>query len=237
MPRTLSKTIHHYFSKLKRQTPSEDHQNPNKTAATTNPPTQTQDQQISIAKSSYPTYPNHPSFYDILSTPKSLTPTPTTSTHDFSSSDHSDTETSAAAPDFATVFNSRRFFFTSPGRSNSIIDSGRFSSNESVKCSTQPEPDSLFISRGIPVQTYSPDPYMDFRKSMQEMVEATEFSNVRADWNYLHELLLCYLALNPKHTHKFIMDAFADLLVCLMTSSAPSTPTNNKRFHGVRRLL
>ncbi|RZC80795.1 hypothetical protein C5167_043370 [Papaver somniferum] len=235
MPRTLSKTIHHYFSKLKRQTTSEDHhQNPTKATATTTTPNQTQDEQILIKKNSYP---NKPSFYDILSAPKSLTPTPTTSTHDFSSSDHSDTETSAAAPDFATVFNSRRFFFSSPGQSNSIIDSGRFSSNESVKCS-QPESGSLIISRGIPIQTYSPDPYMDFRRSMQEMVEATEFSDVRADWNYLHELLLCYLALNPKHTHKFIMDAFADLLVCLMTSStAPSTPTSNIRFHGVRRLL
>ncbi|KAI3979709.1 hypothetical protein MKX01_013804 [Papaver californicum] len=236
MPRTLSKTIHHYFSKLKRQTNSEDHhhhhQNPTKTTITTT--TQTQDQQILNKKNSYP---NNPSFYDILSTPKSLTLTPTTSTHDFSSSDHSDTETSAVAPDFATVFNSRRFFFSSPGQSNSIIDSGRFSSNESVKCS-QLESGSLLISRGIPIQTYSPYPYMDFRRSMQEMVEATEFSDVTADWNYLHELLLCYLALNPKPTHKFIMDAFADLLACLMTSStAPSTPSSNIRFHGVRRLL
>ncbi|KAI3854686.1 hypothetical protein MKX03_035412 [Papaver bracteatum] len=202
MPRTLSKTIHHYFSKLKRQTTSEDHHDQNPTKATTTiTPNQTQDEQILIKKNSYP---NNPSFYDIISTPKSLTPTHTTSTHDFSSSDNSDTETSAAAPDFARVFNSRRFFFSSPGQSNSIIDS---------------------------------DTYMDFRRSMQEMVEATEFSDVRADCNYLHELLLCYLALNPKHTHKFIMDAFADLLVCLMTSStAPSTPTSNIRFHGVRRL-
>ena len=28
------------------------------------------------------------------------------------------------------------------------------------------------------------------------------------NWEFLHELLLCYLALNPKNTHKFIVGAF-----------------------------
>lgn len=67
---------------------------------------------------------------------------------------------------------------------------------------------------------------MDFRRSMQEMVEAHDFVDVKANWNYLHELLLCYLALNPKSTHKFIISAFADLLVSLM--STPKTENGGR---------
>lgn len=59
---------------------------------------------------------------------------------------------------------------------------------------------------------------MDFRRSMQEMVEARDPIDIRENWDYLHELLTCYLALNPKSTHKFIVRAFADLLISLMPS-------------------
>ena len=53
---------------------------------------------------------------------------------------------------------------------------------------------------------------------MQEMVEARDLVDVKANWDDLHELLLCYLAMNPKSTHKFIIGAFADLLVSLMAA-------------------
>lgn len=74
------------------------------------------------------------------------------------------------------------------------------------------------VKDSVAVPTYSPDPYLDFRRSMQEMVEARDLVDVKANWDYLHELLLCYLALNPKSTHKFIIRAFADLLVSLLAS-------------------
>lgn len=49
--------------------------------------------------------------------------------------------------------------------------------------------------------------------------------DVKSNWEVLHELLLCYLALNRKSTHKFILGAFADLLVSLMSfSSSPPPP-------------
>lgn len=38
-----------------------------------------------------------------------------------------------------------------------------------------------------------------------------EMEVVKSSWEFLHELLLCYLALNPKTTHKHILKAFADL--------------------------
>ncbi|KNA23748.1 hypothetical protein SOVF_022120, partial [Spinacia oleracea] len=60
---------------------------------------------------------------------------------------------------------------------------------------------------------------MDFRQSMQEMVESRELGNVEVKeaWEYLQELLLSYLALNPKNTHKYIVGAFTDLVINLMS--------------------
>lgn len=79
------------------------------------------------------------------------------------------------------------------------------------------------------IQTVSPDPYFDFRKSMQEMVEARDINDARANWDYLHELLTCYLDLNPKSAHKFIVGAFADLLVTLMAGSNADIDQCQKR--------
>ena len=118
-------------------------------------------------------------------------------------------------PDYAAAFASHRFFFSSPGLSNSIIQS---TTSPSIQ---QPDNNNTkLFNNSVAVPTYSPDPYADFRRSMQEMVEAREeeLVDVKSNWEFLHELLLCYLALNPKNTHKFIVGAFADLIVSLMSS-------------------
>ncbi|KAF5741919.1 putative protein TPRXL-like [Tripterygium wilfordii] len=121
-------------------------------------------------------------------------------------------------PDFAAVFASQRFFFSSPGRSNSITDSSHTTTTAAKK-----DLPTVAVKDSVAVYTDSPDPYLDFRRSMQEMVEARGLVDVKANWDYLHELLLCYLTLNPKITHKFIIGAFADLLITLM-----SLPRANK---------
>lgn len=150
---------------------------------------------------------NFNSLYD--SNSGSISKSLTSSTDNFfSSSDDSDAD---LVPDFATVFASQRFFFSYPGRSNSIV--------ESTDGPPGPESDTV-VNGGIAVQTYSPNPYADFRKSMQEMVEAREFTDVKNDWDFLHELFVCYLSLNPKHTHKFIVGAFSDLIITLMSPTA-----------------
>ncbi|WOG83681.1 hypothetical protein DCAR_0102858 [Daucus carota subsp. sativus] len=125
-------------------------------------------------------------------------------------------EPSSSPPDFATAYASQRFFFSSPGRSNSIVDS---TSSLASTSSSSLLPESDTLSGGIPVPTLSPDPYLDFRRSMQDMVEARGFTDVKTNWDNLHELLRCYLSLNPKSTHKYIVRAFADLLISLMTTS------------------
>ncbi|KAI3682704.1 hypothetical protein L1987_82880 [Smallanthus sonchifolius] len=138
-------------------------------------------------------------------------------------SDSDDGSSTAAAADFSTVMASDRFFFSSPGRSNSIIESSSHSTSSLASTSFTPEDPAgdgfENVGGGVAIPTISPDPYFDFRKSMQEMVEARDLIDVRANWDYLHELLTCYLDLNPKSAHKFIVGAFADLLVSLMVGS------------------
>ena len=166
---------------------------------------------------------NFNSLYDLSSAPTSKTLS-TPSTNSFSSS-YSDSDTESNL-DFSNILASHRFFFSSPGRSNSIIES-------------LPEPQTP-VSGGVAVKKYSPDPYTDFKHSMQEMIEARELRDVRANWDYLHELLSCYLELNPKHTHKFIISAFADIVVCLLSSPESDThrkPDGLRRQHKVSRFL
>ncbi|XP_039067663.1 transcription repressor OFP12-like [Hibiscus syriacus] len=129
---------------------------------------------------------------------------------------------SDSAPDFAAVFASQCFFFSLPGRSNSIIESP----------DTRLEPDTktpTAVDGGFVVKKYSLDPYKDFQVSMLEMIEARNLTDVNKDWEFLHELLLCYLTLNPENTHKFIVSAFADIVVCLLSSAESDTPENHDR--------
>lgn len=68
---------------------------------------------------------------------------------------------------------------------------------------------------------YSPDPLTDFRRSMQEMIdaaiEAGDLIHPDDGYDYLNELLLSYLALNPTDMHKFIIRAFSDIMVSLLS--------------------
>ncbi|XP_011026148.1 PREDICTED: transcription repressor OFP16-like [Populus euphratica] len=187
-------------------------------------------------------FKNYNSLYDLTIDPASASASTSSSS-------------SSSEPDFASAYASQRFFFSSPGSSNSIIEStpSIVTSTESSDNLVAPQPDSngLIINHStgksllldgcnnshplhdqqpprllksptvkdsMAVSTYSHDPYMDFRRSMQEMVDARDLVDVKANWEYLHELLSSYLSLNPKSTHKFIVGAFADLLVSLLST-------------------
>ncbi|XP_042516972.1 transcription repressor OFP12 [Macadamia integrifolia] len=200
MPNTLGRNLHLCFSKCKRPEGTE---SPRTSSAGSYDESITNTTSIMVK--------NFNSLYDptSYSTYKSASLT----SEDFSSLDSEDFETTI--PDFASIFASQRFFFSSPGSSNSIVES-------QPECPPPSEETKKLMSGGIPISTFSPDPYTDFRRSMQEMVDAHKLLDVRADWDYLHELLLCYLSLNPNHTHKFIIGAFSDLLLSLMESSTES---------------
>ncbi|KAI9180902.1 hypothetical protein LWI28_009237 [Acer negundo] len=196
MPTTLGRNLHMCFTKIKRPSTHHDHLSMNPDDDHSHPfPSSSSSSSILIK--------NFNSLYD-TTTSKSLSSSSTLSYE--------------PEPDFATIVASQRFFFTSPGSSNSIIES---SSPSIATLESKSWNNSPSFKDSVAVPTYSPDPYMDFRRSMQEMVEARDLVDVKSNWDYLHELLLCYLALNPKNTHKFIIGAFADLLVSLM--SPPET--------------
>ncbi|KMZ71685.1 hypothetical protein ZOSMA_177G00130 [Zostera marina] len=109
--------------------------------------------------------------------------------------------------EFSTAIATRRLTMSSPGRSNSIVDSAEVGLG----------------SIGIVVQTYSLDPYAEFRRSMEEMAAAIacpvggEKEQLRQE--RLYELLVCYLALNNKSVHKDIVNAFVDLFSHLQIES------------------
>ncbi|KAG5005114.1 hypothetical protein AAZX31_10G235100 [Glycine max] len=143
-----------------------------------------------------------------------------------SSADNSDaTSSTSTEPDFASIFASQRFFFSSPGTSNSIVES--------------PDTRTFVVPTGggVGVPKYSLNPYVDFLRSMQEMIRSRQVLDITKDSEYLHELLLCYLALNPTHTHKHILRAFTDLVLELLSSTTPCRTTHNHNSHRRHRSL
>ncbi|OWM78188.1 transcription repressor OFP14 [Punica granatum] len=71
----------------------------------------------------------------------------------------------------------------------------------------------------IAVLAHSSLPNEDFRRSMREMVDARLRSHGQVDWEFMEELLFCYLNLNEKKSHKYILNAFVDLIVALRRSN------------------
>ncbi|GMH23155.1 hypothetical protein Nepgr_024998 [Nepenthes gracilis] len=104
---------------------------------------------------------------------------------------------------------SERLFFE-PGESNSILEEANKASN------------LVPFKESVVVSMESKDPFVDFRKSMEEMIDAF----VLKDWDCLEELLGWYLRVNGKNNHGYIISAFADLLVSLSSTSFISSSSS-----------
>ncbi|KAM7255573.1 hypothetical protein ACFE04_008471 [Oxalis oulophora] len=74
----------------------------------------------------------------------------------------------------------------------------------------------------ISVLKPSSSPYDDFRRSMQEIVEAKLRIHAKIDWETMEELLFCYLGMNDKKSYKFILSAFIDTMIVLREHSGHS---------------
>jgi len=74
----------------------------------------------------------------------------------------------------------------------------------------------------------SEDPYEDFKRSMEEMVE----SHGVKDWEGLEELLSWYLKVNGKNNHGFIVGAFVDLLISLAGSDNSNNSCSNLTLYS-----
>lgn len=146
---------------------------------------------------------------------------------------------------------SHRFFFT-PGLSSSLIEESRTSVattsedagsssttstttlNDSATTTNDHAKDVVALPDGcVAVLAYSPSPYEEFRRSMQEMVEARMRNHGKVDWNFMEELLFCYLNLNEKQSHRYILSAFVDLVVVLRQTS-DSVPARSRNARNVR---
>ncbi|CAI9091391.1 OLC1v1026412C1 [Oldenlandia corymbosa var. corymbosa] len=102
----------------------------------------------------------------------------------------------------------RLFFEPGFGTTSSILEEE--STTPKSSCEMFPLKESVVLAME------SEDPYLDFKRSMQEMVE----TNGLKDWESLEELLGWYLKMNGKMNHGFIVGAFVDLLLGLAASSS-----------------
>ncbi|KAM0932650.1 putative transcription factor OFP family [Dioscorea sansibarensis] len=100
-------------------------------------------------------------------------------------------------------------FFVFPGASNSLVEEARLSAASSLS-----EQGPVVPGGGVAVMTFSKDPYDDFRRSMQDMVNARHVEPEQPlDWDFMEEMLFCFLELNDRTVHKYILRAFTDLTV------------------------
>lgn len=116
---------------------------------------------------------------------------------------------------------SDRFFFE-PDETNSILEANKVAA-EGNGTQSLPFKDSVVLSME------SQDPYVDFRKSMEEMVEAHDVK----DWECLQELLCWYLRVNEKTNHGYIVGAFVDLLVGLAFASTSSSFSSSSSSQSI----
>ncbi|MED6156556.1 hypothetical protein PIB30_015442 [Stylosanthes scabra] len=108
--------------------------------------------------------------------------------------------------------NNNRFFFELDETSSSIFEASK-------------NKGPLFLKDSVVLSLDSNDPFLDFKKSMEEMVEAL---GLNKDWEGLQDLLSWYLKVNAKSNHGYIVGAFVDLLVGLQL---PNNNNNNNNSY------
>ncbi|KAK8540075.1 hypothetical protein V6N13_048826 [Hibiscus sabdariffa] len=113
----------------------------------------------------------------------------------------------------------RLFFEPGPGETSSIMEEAAKRNEEEDGMNGLPFKDSAVLSME------SGDPYIDFRESMEEMVEAQGL----IEWEGLEQLLSWYLRANGKCNHGYIVGAFVDLLVARLAVNASNSESDSTR--------
>ncbi|GAB2293556.1 hypothetical protein Dimus_027763 [Dionaea muscipula] len=121
-----------------------------------------------------------------------------------------------------------RRFCVSSSSSGSLVDEARPSTDgtgftttttptttTTTTCNMTMSADELPGEDCIAVLTTSADPYNDFAISMAKMIEARTRRGEAVDWEFIEELLFCYLRLNDKRQYRYILGAFVDLVMSL----------------------
>ncbi|KAA8540424.1 hypothetical protein F0562_024657 [Nyssa sinensis] len=136
-------------------------------------------------------------------------------------------------------------FFVAPGSSSSLIEEARTSTtmsddmgssstttttlNDSARNRDDHVKEVMGPDDFIALFTYSASPSDDFQRSMQEMIEARLRHHGKVDWEFMEELLFCYMNLNDKKSYKYILSAFVDLIVVLRENSG-KLPARSRHF-------
>ncbi|CAF2095274.1 hypothetical protein YC2023_064612 [Brassica napus] len=103
---------------------------------------------------------------------------------------------------------SERLIFEIKGESNSILEEATTKRvQEEIEEEAEEEEEGFML-----LSLESNDPYSDFKRSMEEMVEA---HSLHHDWRSLEQLLVQFLKVNAKTSHRYIFAAFVDLLLNL----------------------
>ncbi|KAI4331240.1 hypothetical protein MLD38_029444 [Melastoma candidum] len=73
-------------------------------------------------------------------------------------------------------------------------------------------------------------PYGEFKRSMQEVVESRADGKFdgEVDWEFMEEMLMCYLNLNERKSHKHVLSAFVDVIVALRHHRDPGNTVTSK---------
>ncbi|GFP81736.1 transcription repressor ofp13 [Phtheirospermum japonicum] len=144
---------------------------------------------------------------DGLETPDSSSDCAATSST-FSAHDYSDNNSSSVLETIirgVRLSDSERLFFEPGHTSSSIVKEELVGDIKELETNSDEERESSVAV----VAVESDDPYLDFKKSMAEMVES---HGLMKDWDRLEELLGWYLRMNAKNNHGFIVAAFLDLM-------------------------
>ncbi|KAJ3701861.1 hypothetical protein LUZ61_005566 [Rhynchospora tenuis] len=136
--------------------------------------------------------------------------------------------------------NSSTSTFTKPHTRINGDFSGNSASTASMTSSSTTD-DISEKEASVGIVTFSVDPYEDFRSSMKNMVEAHHPDKSQSlDWDFMEELLLCYLKLNDKSIHKHVLRAFSDITAGFRRSrvsvvSRRTLPENTRRQKVAQR--
>ncbi|KAK4345819.1 hypothetical protein RND71_035995 [Anisodus tanguticus] len=112
----------------------------------------------------------------------------------------------------------QRLFFEPGEKTSSILEVSSSKNNNSDGLEFLSFNDSCVITT-----MDSMDPFEDFKKSMEEMVEANQ--EIKDCEKFLEELLSWYLKVNEKSNHHYIIGAFYDLLISHSNSSSSTSAT------------
>ncbi|TKY48149.1 Transcription repressor OFP14 [Spatholobus suberectus] len=117
------------------------------------------------------------------------------------------------------------------GSISTISTLNDISSSNSYDETAKETMDHALPDNSIALLTHSTSPYEDFRRSMQEMVNNHERV---VDWDFMEELLFCYLNLNEKKSHKFIISAFVDLITVMRRNDTETASAKPRSVRTVR---